>query len=180
MRLKENLTRINLFYTNLGLACKINKNFKCELAYRHVDKMRLDYTTSFRHRLMFDLTHKLKGNVFAFSQRVRFQTEVQDFNTSKKGKLNETFIRYKVELKADLDKFYSPYLSCETRYQVHSPRGKGSEYDFGFHRIRYIAGVDLKLNKSNSLNLYYLIQREFNIAPPENIYIIGVQYTVSF
>ena len=52
-------------------------------------------------------------------------------------------------------------------------------YNNSFHRIRNIVGADYEFNNKNSLTLYYLIQNEFNINNLENIYIIGIAYTLS-
>ena len=51
-RIKENFSRLNLFYTNLGLEYKVAKNFKAALVYRWIDKYQDDNTFSYRHRLM--------------------------------------------------------------------------------------------------------------------------------
>lgn len=180
LRMRENYQRINLFYSNLGLSYKFKKNIKGEFSYRAIQKVALDQTVSYRHRLQFDLTLKTKINFFTVSGRVRYQTEVQEFYSSRKGKIPENFLRFKIEIKAETGKLYSPYISSELRYQINSPRGKLPDYNMGFHRIRNIAGIEFKLTKRKTLNLYYVIQREFDIVRPENIYITGIQYIYEF
>lgn len=178
-RLRENFQRINLFYTNIGIDYKATKWLKVSPTYRAIQKKRFDGTYSYRHRLMMDLTFKKKYQKITLSERVRYQIEVQDLYTSKKGKLAEQFLRFKTDLKyASSDKI-TPYLSCELRYQIHSPRGDGPVYDYGFHRIRNVAGIEYTINKDNAVNLYYLIQSEFDISDRESIYIIGIAYTLT-
>ena len=179
LRLKENYQRINLFYTNIGIDYKLNKFIKISPTYRSIQKKRLEGTYSYRHRLMLDVTLKKKFKKFALSERIRYQAEVQDFNTSKKGKLAEQFLRLKTDLKYPVSDRITPYFSCELRYQIHAPRGDGPNYDRGFHRIRNVLGVEYELNKKNSVNLYYLYQTEFNISTPETIYIFGIAYTLT-
>lgn len=179
-RLRDNFQRINLFYSNLGLSYKFSKKFKVEVSYRSIQKMQLEQTISFRHRLQLDFTFKSKTDLFTFSNRLRYQSEVQNFYSSSKGKLPENFLRYKVEAKVDLGKFYTPYISLETRYQINSPKDGLVRYNMGFHRLRSIAGVELKVNEKNSMNIYYLVQNEFDIIEPENIYIFGLQYIFNF
>lgn len=179
LRLKENYQRINLFYTNIGIDYKYNKNVKISPTYRAIQKKRLDGTYSYRHRLMLDVTIKKKLNKFTLSERVRYQAEVQDLYTSKKGKLVEQFLRFKTDVKYSMNNKITPYLSCELRYQIRAPRGDGPLYDKGFHRVRNVLGVEYEINKKNSVNLYYLIQSEFNISTPESIYILGVAYTLT-
>ena len=128
---------------------------------------------------MFDLTFKKKLKKITLSERIRYQAEVQDFYTSKKGKLVEQFLRFKTDLKFAATDKITPYISCELRYQIHAPRGDGPIYDKGFHRIRNVLGVEYEINKKNAVNLYYLYQTEFNISTPETIYILGVGYTLT-
>ena len=180
LRLKENYQRINLFYSNLGLSYKFSKNLKGEISYRSIEKVGLDQTLSYRHRIQFDFTGKKKFGKFNLSHRIRYQIEMQDIYSSRKGKIPEDFLRFKTEVKYETGKFWTPYVSSEFRYQITAPRGKLLDYNFGFHRVRNILGIEFKLNDKSTLNLYYVIQREFDIARPENIYITGIQYVFSF
>lgn len=179
MRLRENFQRINLFYTNVGIDFKLNKNIKLSPSYRAIQKIRFDNTISYRHRLSMDVNIKKKFNKITLAERVRYQIEVQDFLTSKKGRLPEQFLRFKTDLKYDFNSKITPFVSCELRYQIRSWRGNDMFYNNGFHRIRNIIGADYELNKKHSFTIYYLIQNEFNIADLENIYIIGLAYTLS-
>lgn len=178
-RLKENYQRVNLFYTNIGIDYKLNKFIKISPTYRTVQKKRLDGTYSFRHRLMLDVTLKKKFQKITLSERIRYQIEVQDLYTSKKGKLAEQFLRFKTDLKYAVNEKLTPYVSCELRYQIRSPRGDGPQFDKGFHRIRNVLGLEYQINKKNSVNLYYLIQSEYNISTPESIYILGIGYSLT-
>lgn len=175
-RLKENYQRINLFYTNIGVDYKLSKSIKVSPTYRAIQKKRLEGTYSYRHRLMLDVTLKKKMTKFTLSERVRYQAEIQDFNTSKKGKLVEQFLRLKTDLKFSATETVTPYISCELRYQIRAPRGDGPLYNNGFHRIRNVLGVDYQINKNNSVDLYYQFQTEFNISSPESTYILGIAY----
>ena len=176
-RLKENYQRINLFYTNVGISYKLNKYIKIDPTYRFIQKRRLEGSYSFRHRFMLDVTVKKKLKKFTLSERVRYQIEVGDYYTSRKGKLAEQFLRFKTDLKYALSEKITPYISCELRYQIRSPKGDGPQYDGEFHRIRNVLGVEYQFNKKNSVNLYYLIQSEFDISSPESIYILGIGYS---
>lgn len=178
-RLKENYQRINLFYTNIGIDYKVNKFLKISPTYRTIQKKKLDGNYSYRHRLMLDVTVKKKLKKITLSERVRYQIEVQDFYTSKKGKFPEQYLRLKTDIKYDIGKKITPYFSCEFRYQIRNPRGDGPVYDNGFHRVRNVLGAEYEINKKNSINLYYLYQTEFNISTPESIYILGIGYSLT-
>ncbi len=179
LRLKENYQRINLFYTNLGVDYKLNSFIKISPTYRAIQKRRLDGSFSYRHRLMLDVIFKKKFEKFTISERVRYQSEVGDYYTSEKGKLVEQFLRLKTDLKLTSLKKISPYISCEVRYQIRDPKGKGPLTDNGFHRIRNVIGAEYQIKKNQSVNLYYLIQSEYLISDPETIYILGIAYSLT-
>ena len=176
-RVKENFTRLNLFYTNLGIECKVAKFFKVALVYRWIDKFQDDNTFSYRHRLMLDLTFKHKFGQLTTSYRNRTQAEERDVFSSKNGEIAEWYSRNKFAVKYDMNKRYVPYASVEFRYQIHDYRNLASEYTW--HRERYVLGFDYLLNKKNTLGIYYLIQREYNVLSPQDLYIVGLEYSLS-
>jgi long-subunit fatty acid transport protein len=179
MRLRENFQRINLFYTNIGFDYKINKNLKISPTYRAIQKKLLEPGFSYRHRFQLDVTAKKKFNKITVSERVRYQAEVQNYLTSAKGKIPEHYLRFKTDIKYTALEKVTPYVSCEFRYQLTAPRGDDPDFNYGFHRVRNIAGIEYKLNDSNSLGLYYLVQSEFDISNKETIYIVGVAYSIN-
>ncbi len=179
MRLRENFQRLNLFYTNIGFDYKINKNLKISPTYRTIQKKLLEPGFSYRHRFMLDVSAKKKFDKFTVSERVRYQTEVQNYYTSAKGKIPEHYLRFKTDIKyTALDKV-TPYVSCELRYQLTAPRGDDPVYNYGFHRVRNMAGLSYKINDANSVDLYYLVQSEFDISNKETIYIVGIAYSIN-
>jgi hypothetical protein len=179
MRLRENFQRLNLFYTNIGIDYKLNKNIKISPSYRFTQKKQLEPGFSYRHRFSLDVTAKKKLSAITLSERVRYQTEVQDYYSSRKGKLLEHYLRFKTDIKYTAPEKITPYFSCEFRYQITAPRGNEPLSNYGFHRIRNVAGIEYKIDDSNTLNLYYLIQSEFNIIDKESIYIVGIGYNLS-
>ena len=177
LRIKENYSRLNLFYTNLGFEYKFNSHFKTSLVYRWVDKYMEYDQFSFRHRLMWDATVKQGYKKFTFSYRHRLQTEIRNVQTSDAGSIPEWYSRNKFEISYDISKRISPYYSTEFRYQFHDPRNV--ESDRTWHRIRYQAGIDYKLTKSSKAGIYYLIQHEYNAMAAENLYITGLEYSLN-
>ena len=133
-----------------GMASKF---LKISPTYRAIQKKRLDGTYSHRHRLMLDVTLKKKIQKITLSERVRYQAEVQDFYTSRKGKLVEQFLRFKTDVKFAATDKITPYYSIEFRYQIHAPRGDGPLYDNGFRRVRNVLGVEYEINKKNAVNI---------------------------
>ena len=176
-RLKSNLTRLNLFYTDLGITVRPIKFLKISLAYRMIDKFLIDNSFSYRHRLMLDITLRKKMNVWVITYRHRLQSEIRNVYSSPKGFVSEWYSRNNFKLKCDLKSPIKPYISAEYRYQIKDSRN--AESNHLFHRQRYILGLDYKLNGRNSFGLYYLIQNEFNVLSPENIYIVGLEYSIT-
>ncbi|TAL58782.1 MAG: DUF2490 domain-containing protein [Bacteroidetes bacterium] len=176
-RIRENFSRLNLFYTNLGIEYKVAKNLKAALIYRWIDKYEDDNSFSFRHRIMLDLMLKHKFGKFVTAYRNRTQVEERDIYSSDDGRVPEWYSRNKFGVKCDMEKRYTPFASVEFRYQFHDPRNIDS--DKTWHRTRSVAGVEYKINNKNIFAAYYLVQIEYNVAAPQDQYIVGLEYTLS-
>ena len=175
IRLRDNISRLNLLYTNFSFNYKPIKGLKIGLTYRSIQKYQGWIEFSLRHRMMLDISYKYRMGNFVLGYRSRFQSEVKDYYSSEKGQIPEWFWRNKVDFKYNIKKF-EPYIGTEFRYQFTDPRNP--EWNYGWHRYRSFIGVDYNINSKNSVGIYYLIQREFNVSDPEYIYILGLQYSV--
>lgn len=176
-RLRENFTRVNLFYTDLGVQYQLAKFLKIALAYRLIEKNLIDDTYSYRHRVMLDITLKKKIGSFAVSYRQRLQREVRNIQTSESGFMPEWYSRNKLAIKYDLGKPITPYIAAEFRYQINNPRLV--EANRLWSRSRYFVGLDYKKSDKHAFGLFYMIQREFNVSAPQNLYIVGLEYSIS-
>jgi hypothetical protein len=176
-RLRENFSRVNLFYTDLGVEYRPVKVLKVALSYRLIEKNLDDDSYSYRHRFMLDITLKKKFGKFVLSYRQRLQREVRNINSSSDGFMPEWYSRNKFTVKLDLDKKITPYIAAEFRYQIVNPRAV--EINGLWHRNRYSAGLDYKVNDKNAFGLYYLVQQEYNVSAPQNLYIVGIEYSLS-
>lgn len=176
-RLRENFTRLNLFYTEIGAGLRPFKFLKIAASYRMIDKFVEDNTFSYRHRLMFDITLKDKIGPISLSFRQRLQSEVRNVYSSDDGSVPEWYFRSKVVLKYDLDKLIEPYVGVEVRYQIRDHRNV--ESNMLWHRQRYFIGLDYKKNDVNSFGVFYLFQDEFNVRTPQNLYIVGLEYKLT-
>lgn len=177
-RLKENFSQTNLFFTEFGAEYKVFSNLRTSFSYRLSEKRKEDLTFAIRHRLSLNLTFKKEfTDNLTFMYRQRIQTEVAEFYSSKNGKTPDWLYRHKFSLKYKINKSFSPYISYEIRYQIYDPNA--IEANKLFNRNRYVAGLNYKLNKRNSFEIYYLIQNEFNVSKQGKDYIIGLEYTFS-
>lgn len=176
-RVRENFTRNNLFYTDLGFSYKPADFIKVSLSYRTIQKFLEDNSISFRNRGMLDILLKKKVGNFGLSFRQRFQSEYRNVYSSELGAIPEWYARSKFTIKYDLNKPVTPYIGTEFRYQINNPRSV--EVNGLWHRARFFAGFDYKINDKHTLGSYYLIQREWNVSSPQNLYIIGLEYSIS-
>ena len=87
IRFKDDISRLNLFYTNFGVSYKLIKNLKISLVYRLIEKFEADNTFSFRNRLMLDIGYKYKINNLTLSYRNRIQSELRNYYSSVKGEI---------------------------------------------------------------------------------------------
>lgn len=179
LRMRDNLSRLNLIYTNWGISYKPVKFFKLSLVYRWIDKYRSEGLFGTRHRFFTDLAFRAKPGRFTLVYRARFQWEYRDARSygDEFGKQPESYWRNKFDIKYKLNDHWTPYVGTELRFQMHNPRFTYT--DKLWDRQRIYAGADYEINHNNSVGAYYLIQREFNVVDPESLYIIGLQYSLS-
>jgi hypothetical protein len=173
LRLKDDILRLNLLYTEVGASYKPFKGFKLGLMYRLTEKYADDDKFYFRNRLMFDVSYKYHVAGFVIGYRSRVQSESENKTNHHEP---EWFWRSKLELKYTIGKF-TPFAGTELRYQIKVPRHP--ETDGGWHRVRYFVGTEYSFNKNNVVGIYYLKQHEFYILDPNNLDIVGLQYSVT-
>ncbi len=176
-RVRENFSQHNLFYTDLGASYKAANFIKISLSYRCIEKFIEDDAISFRHRASLDVLLKKKAGPLGFAFRQRLQSEYRNLHSSELGAIPEWYTRSKLTIKYDLDKPLTPYVACELRYQINNPRSV--ETNNLWHRVRYIVGLDYKKSDRNTFGVYYLIQKEWNVSVPQNLYILGLEYTIT-
>jgi hypothetical protein len=177
-RLRDNLRRLNLFYTDISLNWKTSDWLKTSLSYRWINKYQPEGFFSYRHRLSFDVIFRKKAADFILSYRHRIQAEVRDIGKSADGHVPEWYSRSRFEIKYNGGSRYQPYASLELRYQLRNPREQIS--DGYWHRNRYALGLQYEIDKNRNIGFYYLIQREFNISDPQQLYVIGLEFNQLF
>jgi hypothetical protein len=173
-RLNENMAELGSFLTDVGVAYKFNKYIRVSANYRFSGKRRLDDTYSKRHRYYIDLTGRIKKKPVIFLLRSRFQSQYADVFSSAEGKIPSYYSRNKFTLKLDLDKKFVPYISAETFTPISGNDG------ILIDNARYSAGTEYNFNRMHGIDLFLMMQREFNVVNPETDYILGLGYNFSF
>lgn len=173
MRLRENISMIGQLFTDVSLQYKVTKYFFISGSYRFAMKQTLDFYYEPRQRFYADLVYKFKAAKFDFNIRTRVQD--QDRYTIPKGENNRQTLywRNKVAAKYGI-KDFTPFVSFEVYYPLNNYQGNAID------GLRYQAGTDYKINKSNSITIYYLIDQEIQVNNPLNSYVIGLEYNYSF
>lgn len=181
VRFDNNFRNFDRSQTTLGLSYKVNPYLKFGMGYVFI----APYSSSnnafknLRHRLYFDVRGMVKAGKWDFSLKERFQW------TYRAGDFNEyQYPRNALTLKSRLtvkynSKVASPYLYFELRNFLNAPviyaNYDGTNYitddgsvkgDPGWflhsfrggyiNRYRTCLGVDIKVNKHNKLNFYFL------------------------
>lgn len=171
-RFNQNITRLNLSYSDIGAAYSLNKYFQATLNYRFINKFDSENGLSVRNRFYCNLIFKKKLKPFVLVYRQRFQYQLED-NTSEKRRTPDYYTRSKLTIKYDLNRF-TPYIASELYIKIVSLNQSKA------NRYRAFAGCNYKINKTNNLNLYYLFEKHFNQKDPLTNYIIGITYEHTF
>ena len=170
VRMYENITEIGTIFSDIGIAYKIGNRFKISANYRFINKRRLDDSYDNRNRYYFDFTYREKITPLILLFRVRFQSQYTDYFSSPTGKIPDYYSRTKLTLKLDIDKRIRPYLYAESFFKLDNPEG------ILFDNIRYCAGIEFSFNRLHMVDLFYMIQKEYNVDDPETDFIVGLGY----
>lgn len=172
-RMNENICELGTFFTDAGISYKFSKTFRASFNYRFTNKRNLDDSYSKRHRYYFDIVARKKLKPITLSFRTRFQSQYTDMNCSPYGKIPDYYSRNKLTLKFDLNKKYTPYLYTEVFSPLFS--GEGLYID----NARYCAGIEYQFNRAHDIDIFYMIQQEYNVNDPRRDFVIGMGYYLS-
>jgi hypothetical protein len=170
VRLYENITEVGIVFSDIGFAYKFGNRFRISANYRFINKKRLDDSYDNRQRYYFDFIYREKITPLVLLFRARFQSQYTDIFSSPDGKIPDYYSRAKLTLKLDIDKRIKPYVYAESFFKLKNPEG------ILFDGIRYCAGIEYSFNRLHMLDLFYMIQKEYNVNNPETDFIVGVGY----
>ncbi|HTF02583.1 MAG TPA: DUF2490 domain-containing protein [Bacteroidia bacterium] len=176
-RLRDNLSTVNLLYTNFGVSYKPTDFLKISLVYRFIDKHKEDLSWGIRHRVFADFVFKVKPGDFTLSYRARFQAEWRGAGyDATYGNVPEIFMRNMIKAAYKEAGDFEPYAGVEVRWQIQNPR---IPYHHTIDRGRFFAGVNYEINKRNVIGTYFLVQKEVNVNDRQSLYIWGLEYTIN-
>lgn len=172
VRVTENASEFRYACVDFGLTHKFNKHWSASIDYVLVEKMQNVEFWSSRHRLYFDVVYKKKIRFLHFYWHPMIQSQVQDVYSSETGKIPEYVLRNKITLKYDIHR-YTPYIAGELNYKAFSPLRQAD-------RARYFVGCFYDLDEFNQLEMYYLLEKHFNINKASTNYVLGVGFSHTF
>lgn len=171
LRLKENISEIDKYFTQLGANYKINKHFQVGAAARYISENDNSgkvqgYENYFRYHLEAIYDHKI--NDFSFEYRFRYQ------NKNELGV--DDYANQHLRLKAAVTYNIKHWkLDPEISGEIFDHIEKG-EVD-GFDRYRLTIGSNYNMKEYGSIKFYYRYKKQLNESYPEAKNIIGLKYT---
>lgn len=171
LRLKENISEIDKYFTQLGANYKINKHFKVGAAARYISENDntgkvQGYENYFRYHLEVLYDHKI--NDFSFEYRLRYQ------NKNELGV--DDYANQHLRLKAAVT-YNIPHwkLDPEISAEIFNHIENGD--DDGFDRYRLTIGSTYDMKDYGKIKFYYRYKKQLNEEFPETKNIIGLKYT---
>lgn len=165
LRLKDNSSSIEKYFTQFSADHKLFKNFEIGIGYRFVktqDEENLpesNYESS--NRLHLDASYKNTIKRFSYGVRSRYQLK-KDSNSS-----NET-LRFKTEIGYNFKKWkLDPEFSSEIFYKTND----------SFNSYRLTLSTNIDIDKYSSFKLFVLYENELNEQYPKSTYVAGFSFT---
>ena len=175
-RLRDNLSEVDRFSTTLELSYKPWKFLKLGGAYNLINYNHETKGWEVRHRYYFFATGSYRINRFTVSLRERFQStyRVGVKETSKRAN-PKLYLRSRLEVKYDIRNCkFEPFASVELYNTLNDPQGNK------MNKLKYTAGSKYKLNKRNSLQLYYRYVNFKDDDEGNGKHMIGLGYSYKF
>jgi len=173
-RFTEDISRFDIFFTDLGLDYKINKHFSAGVNYRFYQNQNSDGDFVTQHRFSTNINYKQKLDRFTFEYRLQFQNKDEDF-LSGNSENNVYNLRNKISVDYDIKNFkLEPYFQAEIfrKYET----GEESY----FNKMRWKLGASYPVTRKSDIELFYIIDNELNQSYPKTTYVLGLGYKFSF
>ena len=177
VRTFENASKIEEAFLEGGAAFSFNKYFGASGSYRLTKNLEDDNSYYYLHKFFLELKGKVPVNNFTFLGSFRFQTrsktyieEVGDEDLDFAGKLKLKAV-YKTPTFP-----VNPYIYSEVFLPLFAEKSSSPET---VGKVRYSAGLELKITKKQSVELEYIYQRDY-LPHLSDINIISLNYNLKF
>jgi opacity protein-like surface antigen len=175
-RLRDNFAATDRFSHTLEISYKPFKYLKAGGAYNLINFNHEKKGWEARHRYYFYATGSLKAGRFDLSLRERFQsTYRQGVEETAKRANPKLFLRSRLKVEYDIPKCkFEPFASVELFNTLNDPQENRMD------RWRGIAGTAFKLNKKNSVELYYRYTNYADDEEDSDTHMVGLGYSLKF
>ncbi len=174
-RTRSNFSETDRFSHTLELSYKPIQYLKVGGAYNLINANHEKKGWEIRHRYYFYATGMLEAGRFSFSLRERFQsTKREGVEETAKRANPKLYLRSRLKVDYNIPKCkIDPFVSVELFNSLNDPQGnKVSQW-------RGIAGVEYKLNKKNTFQLYYRYANHIDDDDSDH-HLVGACYSFKF
>jgi hypothetical protein len=178
LRLKENISQIDEYFTEISTEYDLTKNFSIGAGARFIKENDNEgkiqgYENHFRFQL--DAAYKHKIDQFSLKYRLRYQNKNELGISTSEGDYANQHIRLKTSIGYNIKNWkLDPDFSAE----LFNHFEKNEEN--GFDKYRLSIGTDYDLKKYGKINLYYQFEKELNSTNPNSLNVIGLKYKYTF
>jgi hypothetical protein len=175
-RIRENFSETDRFSHVLELSYKPFKFLKAGGAYNLIRFNHENKGWETRHRYYFYATGSLQVGRFKLSLRERFQSTYRPGVKETSERANpKLYLRSRVKAEYNIpESKFEPFVSVEIFHTLNDPQRNKTD------RLRGIAGIAYKLNKKNSIRLYYRYTHHTDEEEDGNMHLIGAGYSFEF
>lgn len=174
LRLKEDISVIDEYFTQVGAEYKLFKDFKIAGGLRYIRQNDNQgniqgYENHFRYNI--DAAYKHDINNFTLGYRLRYQNKNELGVSSEEGDYANQNIRLKASIEYNISNWkLDPKFSAELFNHFEK------EDDNGFSKYRLTFGTDYKIKKFGKIGVFYRFEKELNVDLPDVTNIIGLKY----
>ena len=174
-RTRSDFSEVERYSHSFEISYKLFSSLKLGGAYNLINYNHEKRGWEIRHRYYFYATGNVSAGRFTFSLRERFQSTKRQGVAQTATRANpKNYLRSRLKVDYDIRKSkFTPYTSLELFNTLNDPQKNGMT------QMRYVVGIEYKLNKKNSLELYYRYQ-DYIDEEEINIQYIGMCYSYKF
>jgi long-subunit fatty acid transport protein len=169
VRMYDNSTKIDQYFTNLDLNFKVGKGFSLTGGFRFIGDRDKD-DGSYENHLRFngDINYKHSVDRFKFKYRIRLQTKNELAYSREEGDFLRNSFRIRAGVKYNIKGWK---LDPEMSYELFRESGKYMVSSFNKYRISL--STKYKFNKLIELKAFYRYERGLGSLLPQSTNIVG-------
>lgn len=152
-RFRENASLADVTFSNLSLKYDLIKKWSVAIGYRYITDFDLSQNPSTSHRIYSDINYSKKLKRWRIKNRFRYQYQEENFTLRDK-----IFLKYNIR-RTPLE----PFTNFELFFK-----------DSEFKKWRYTLGVSHPFLKEFDIDVFYRLQKSFNINNPKQLNILGL------